>query len=345
MEDKKHILVTGGAGYIGSHTVVELAKAGYIPVILDDFRNSKHFIIGNLQQIVGHEVLITEAACQDEKTLRSIFEKYGFYGVIHFAADKAVGESVLNPVKYYDNNLNSLLSVLKMMQEFKTPNLVFSSSCSVYGNPKGEKGKTAVFEGLTDLRPESPYGNTKLICEQIIRSWIAINPSCNAALLRYFNPIGAHPSGLIGEFPQGIPNNLVPYITQTASGVREKLVVFGNDYNTIDGTCVRDYIHVCDLAAAHVKSIAWLEKQPNPGKAEIFNIGTGKGSSVLEIISAFEKCTGKPLNWEFGPRRSGDVAEIYANTQKAETELAWKSQFSVDDAIQDAWRWENKSPK
>lgn len=344
MENSKHILVTGGAGYIGSHTVVELVNAGYEPVILDDFRNAKSFIIENIQTILGRDIELVNAACQDEGNLRKTFQKYNFQGVIHFAADKAVGESVKNPLKYYDNNLSGLISILKMMEEFKTPSLVFSSSCSVYGNPILAEGVHGVDESIIELDPESPYANTKLICEQIIQDWAASNPVCKSTLLRYFNPIGAHNSGLIGELPQGIPNNLLPYITQTAVGIRKSLTVFGNNYSTSDGTCIRDYIHVTDLAVAHVKAIDWLEKQIS-GIVEIFNVGTGKGSSVLEVIDIFEKATNQKLNWEFGPRREGDVQEIFANPAKIEKILGWKSQFTVADAILDAWNWENKRPK
>lgn len=340
MENTKYILVTGGAGYIGAHTVVELLASGYVPVILDDFRNTKTSVIQKLEEITGKEMILIHAACQDAEQLSHAFKKYQFQGVIHFAADKAVGESVHNPLKYYDNNLNSLITVLRMMEKYKTKNLVFSSSCSVYGDPKNASQKSEVTETSDHLFPASPYGNTKLISEQIIKQWIAATPSSNATLLRYFNPIGAHVSGLIGELPQGIPNNLLPYITQTASGIREKLTVFGNDYNTADGTCVRDYIHVTDLAIAHVKAIQWLEKQTE-GTVEIFNVGTGKGSSVLEIIQAFEHVTGNQLNWEFGPRREGDVSEIYANVHKVESEFNWKAKFNIQDAIEDAWRWEN----
>lgn len=343
MEEGKYILVTGGAGYIGSHTVTELIKSGYSPVILDDFRNSRKVVLKRLEEVVKQPLIVIDAACQDEDLLRKTFEKYHFQGVIHFAADKAVGESVHNPLKYYDNNLRSLISILKIMEEFKTPNLVFSSSCSVYGNPKNSGEKAVVTEDSVHLHPDSPYGNTKLISEQIIRHWIDSNPGSNVTLLRYFNPIGAHASGLIGEFPQGIPNNLLPFITQTASGIREKLIVFGKDYDTADGTCVRDYIHVTDLANAHVKAIQWLEAQPI-GKIEIFNVGTGKGTSVLEMIVAFEKVTGKALNWEFGPRRGGDVPEIFANASKTEREFNWKAQFTIQEAIQDAWKWENNMP-
>jgi UDP-glucose 4-epimerase len=344
MENSKYILVTGGAGYIGSHTVVELVNAGFEPVILDDFRNAKSFIIENIQTILGRKIELINAACQDENNLRSIFQKYKFQGVIHFAADKAVGESVKNPLKYYDNNLSGLISILKMMDEFKTPSLVFSSSCSVYGNPSLPEGVQGVDESIKELNPESPYANTKLICEQIVQDWIASNPNSKATLLRYFNPIGAHKSGLIGELPQGIPNNLLPYITQTAVGIRKSLTVFGNDYSTEDGTCIRDYIHVSDLAVAHVKAIDWLGNQ-NVGTVEIFNVGTGKGSSVLEVIDIFEKTTNQKLNWEFGPRREGDVQEIFANPAKIESSFGWKAQFDVEDAILDAWNWEIKRPK
>jgi len=341
MENRKYILVTGGAGYIGSHTVVELIRSGYIPVILDDFRNAERNVKERLEQITGQPILMIDAACQDTDKLRAVFSQYKFQGVVHFAADKAVGESVQDPLKYYDNNFNSLISVLRMMQEFGTRSLVFSSSCTVYGNPRNGTGHTEVTEASPLFQPESPYGYTKLVAEQIIRDWIAVNPVNNVILLRYFNPAGAHPSGLIGELPQGIPNNLLPYITQTALGIREKLTVFGSDYETADGTCVRDFIHVCDLADAHVKALDWLEKQEG-GCLEVFNIGTGTGTSVLEIIHAFESVTGVPLNWEFGARRKGDVAEIYANVAKALEILGWHAKFTVEDAIRDAWHWENK---
>lgn len=342
MENKKHVLVTGGAGYIGSHTVVELIESGFTPIVLDDFRNSESFVISNVSRIMGQEIEVVDAACQAIETLDALFQKYQFEGVIHFAADKAVGESVQNPLKYYDNNINGLLSVLKMMEKYKTKSLVFSSSCSVYGNPVN--GSDAIVETIERLAPESPYGNTKLICEQIIRHWIAANPISNAVLLRYFNPIGAHHSGLIGELPQGIPNNLLPFITQTAIGIRKSLTVFGNDYQTVDGTCVRDYIHVSDLAKAHVNALQWSEKQV-VGTVEPFNVGTGKGTSVLEMISTFEKVTGISLPWQFGPRRSGDVQEIFADPSKIEKAFGWKAQFTVEDAIRDAWNWEQNRIK
>lgn len=343
-EIQKYILVTGGAGYIGSHTVVELINAGFTPVILDDFRNSQRFIPERLEKLIGQAITCVDAACQDLKVLEELFAKYQFEGVIHFAADKAVGESVQDPLKYYDNNLSSLISILRMMQKYETKSLVFSSSCTVYGNPKSTTGKSIVTEDSVHLNPDSPYGNTKLIGEQILIDWVVSNPKSNVALLRYFNPIGAHPSGEIGELPQGIPNNLLPYITQTGVGIREQLTVFGKDYDTHDGTCIRDYIHVCDLAEAHVAAIRWLNNQTKSG-VEIFNIGTGNGTSVLEMIQAFEKVTQKPLNWIYGPKRKGDIPEIFANPTKAKDILEWKSKYSIFQAIEDAWRWENNRPK
>lgn len=343
-KNQKHILVTGGAGFIGSHTVVELINAGYTPVIIDDFRNSERFIPQRVEKLTNQSITFVDAACQDIAVLDDLFAKFNFQGVIHFAADKAVGESVQDPLKYYDNNLSSLISVLRMMEKYKTKSLVFSSSCTVYGNPKSTSGKAVVTEDSIHLNPDSPYGNTKLIGEQMLIEWVASNKNSNVALLRYFNPIGAHPSGEIGELPQGIPNNLLPYITQTAVGIREKLTVFGNDYDTQDGTCVRDYIHVCDLANAHVSAINWLNEQKESG-VEIFNIGTGKGTSVLEMVQAFEKITNKPLNWEYGPKRGGDIPEIFANPIKAKEVLHWESKYSIYQAIEDAWKWENNRPQ
>ena len=342
--NQKHILVTGGAGYIGSHTVVELVKAGFTPVIIDDFRNSKRFIPQRVEKLTNQSITFVDAACQNTAVLDELFSKYKFEGVIHFAADKAVGESVQDPLKYYDNNLSSLISVLRMMEKHETKSLVFSSSCTVYGNPLSTSGKSVVTEDSVHLNPDSPYGNTKLIGERMLIEWAAANGKSNVALLRYFNPIGAHASGEIGELPQGIPNNLLPYITQTGVGIREQLTIFGQDYDTEDGTCIRDYIHVCDLADAHVSAIKWLKNQDKPG-VEIFNIGTGKGTSVLEMVKAFEKVSEKALNWTYGPKRKGDVPEIFANPTKAKEMLQWESKFTVYQAIEDAWRWENNRPK
>lgn len=334
---EKYILVTGGAGYIGSHTVVSLVENGFTPIILDDFRNANRVVVDGLTKILGKTPEIIESDVCDDEALRTIFQKYKFKGVIHFAAHKAVGESVLEPLKYYQNNLQGLVNVLSKMIAFNVQNFVFSSSCTVYGEPKGIKEMTE--ESPKNL-PNSPYGWTKWIGEQIIEDTFRSNPQLKMMNLRYFNPVGAHKSLLIGEFPLGKPNNLLPYITQTAIGKLEKLTVFGNDYPTTDGTCIRDYIHVVDLAAAHVKAISFLESQT--GCLETINVGTGKGSSVLEIIQAFEKETGQKLNWAFGPRREGDVTEIFANATKAKNVLGWKANLTIKDAVIDAWNWEKK---
>jgi UDP-glucose 4-epimerase len=334
---EKYILVTGGAGYIGSHTVVSLVENGYKPVILDDFRNANRIVINGLKQIIGYHPEIVEIDVCDDNGLRTVFEKYNFDGVIHFAAYKAVGESVQDPLKYYQNNLQGLVNVLSKMIEFNVKNFVFSSSCTVYGEPVGI---TEMTEESPKNLPNSPYGWTKWIGEQIIEDTFKANPQLKFMSLRYFNPVGAHKSLLIGEFPIGKPNNLLPYITQTAIGKQERLTVFGNDYATVDGTCIRDYIHVVDLAFAHVKAISFLESQLSC--LEIINIGTGKGSSVLEIIQAFEKETGQKLNWVFGPRREGDVTEVYANASKAKNVLGWEAKQTIKDAVIDAWNWEKR---
>ena len=328
----KKILVTGGAGYIGSHTVVELINEGYEPVIVDNFSNSSAEMLNRLESLTGKSVLFHEGDCCNAEFLNQLFRQHQFYGVIHFAAYKAVGESVENPIKYYENNLGSLVSVLKTMKEFGVEHFVFSSSCTVYGNPESSK---CVYETTPLGVPNSPYGWTKFMGEQIVND-ITQSTQIKSVLLRYFNPIGAHPSGLIGEFPQGTPNNIVPYITQTMAGIRESLTVFGSDYETPDGTCIRDYIHVVDLAKAHILALAHNSKN-NP---EIFNLGTGTGTSVLELIQAFEEVTTKKLNWNFGPRRAGDVTEIYANTEKASSELGWTAKYNVKEALADSWRWE-----
>jgi len=326
------ILVTGGVGYIGSHTVVELINEGYEPVIIDNFSNSNAEMLKRLESLTGKSLLFHEGDCCDIAFLKQVFRAHTFEGVIHFAAFKAVGESVENPIKYYENNLGSLVSILKTMQEFGVKQFVFSSSCTVYGNPENSK---CVYETTPLGVPNSPYGWTKFMGEQIVKDIVASN-KIKAVLLRYFNPIGAHSSGMIGEFPQGTPNNIVPYITQTMVGIRESLTVFGSDYETPDGTCIRDYIHVVDLAKAHILALSHTS-EINP---EIFNLGTGTGTSVLELIQAFEEVTNKKLNWNFGPRRAGDVTEIYANTEKAASELGWNSKYNVKDALADAWRWE-----
>ena len=332
----KYVLVTGGAGYIGSHTVVALVENGYTPIILDDFRNANRIVVDGLTKILGFLPEIIEVDVCDDNALRAIFQKYSFEGIIHFAAYKAVGESVQNPLKYYQNNLSGLINVLNKMLEFGIKNLVFSSSCTVYGEPKKIK---EVSEDSPKNLPSSPYGYTKWIGEQIMEDTFLAHPELCLINLRYFNPVGAHKSSFIGEFPLGKPSNLLPFVTQTAVGKQDFLTVFGNDYPTRDGTCIRDYIHVADLAEAHVKALAFLEDNKK-GCLEAVNIGTGKGTSVLEIISCFEEVSKCKLNWSFGPKREGDVVEIFANCDKASNLLGWKSKLSINDAVIDAWKWE-----
>ncbi len=338
MNDVKHILVTGGAGYIGSHTVVELYENGYIPVIVDDFRNSHLSVINGLEKITGQKIIYRKLDVCDYKAFEKVFIEFSFVGAIHFAAYKAVGESVQSPLKYYKNNLLALINCLELAEKYHVENIVFSSSCTVYGEPTGVKTVTEE----SKIQPaSSPYGNSKQIGEEIIDDLIKSGSSLKILKLRYFNPVGAHETGLIGELPIGKPTNLLPFVTQTAIGKLDELTVFGNDYNTPDGTCIRDYIHVCDLALAHVKSIEWLENQPN-SLSDSINIGTGKGTSVLEIIHTFEKVSESSLNWKFGDRRDGDIEEIYANVDKSWKLLKWKPTKTVKDAIFDAWNWELK---
>lgn len=341
MLNEKFILVTGGAGYIGSHTVVELYSNGYTPIILDDFRNSNKTAIEGIENITGKKVQLHEIDICDSVLLEHIFQTYKIEGIIHFAAYKAVGESVVEPLKYYRNNILGLLNILELSDKYNVRPFVFSSSCTVYGEPKGLK---EVKESTPLSKPSSPYGNTKLIGEQILNDFFVSQPTAKILNLRYFNPIGAHPSSLIGELPFGKPNNLLPYITQTATGKLKELVVHGNDYPTKDGSCVRDYIHVCDLAKAHVKALNYLENQTQ-GLIDAVNIGTGKGKTVLEVIEAFESISGSKLNWRFGPRRAGDVDEIYANSAKSHELLHWQADYSFEEAIKHAWLWENKLRK
>jgi len=331
-----NILVTGGAGYIGSHTVVELAKNGYNPIIVDDFRNSRHFIIERLNELTGKEISHFSIDLCDKRQLFTELKHLDVRGIIHFASNKAVAESVQNPLKYYSNNIHGLVNILEWSIEKSIENFIFSSSCTVYGEPENSK---EVSETMACSTPSSPYGHTKIIGEQIIETLYKNYQSHNFLSLRYFNPIGAHPTGLIGELPLNRPNNLLPFITQTAIGKLAKLTVFGNDYPTPDGTCIRDYIHVVDLAIAHVKGLDLLFKQ-QLNKVEFINIGMGKGHSVLEIIKTFEHETGENLNWSFGKRRPGDIAEIYANTQKAYELLKWLPQRTIQEAVRDAWNWE-----
>jgi UDP-glucose 4-epimerase len=337
----KTILVTGGAGYIGSHTIVKLVENGYTPIILDDFSNSDKLVLERLETITNQSIKLVEGSILDELKLADLFDLHPIEGVIHFAAFKAVGESVSEPLKYYENNITGLINILKICNLRNVSNFVFSSSCTVYGEPKGV---TNVSESSLKQLPNSPYGFTKWMGEQILEDLSKVGDFWKIMALRYFNPIGAHPSGLIGELPLGKPNNLLPFITQTAKGKWEKLTVFGNDYPTTDGTCIRDYLHVMDLADAHVSALNYLFEQQSSG-LEYVNIGTGKGTSVLEMIQLFEKVTGLKLPYEIGPKRAGDVTEIFAVADKAKKLLNWEAQLSIEQAIIDAWNWEQKLEK
>ncbi|MBD2754537.1 UDP-glucose 4-epimerase GalE [Spirosoma validum] len=332
------ILVTGGAGFIGSHTVVSLVNAGYEPIIIDDFSNSQRSVLSGLRSILGHDVRCYPVDCNDEAEMTSIFQKEKPIGVIHFAAYKAVGESVAQPLKYYRNNLDSLLLLLELMQAFKVPHLVFSSSCTVYGQPE----QLPVTEETPRLPAQSPYGNTKAIGEDIIRDAVRAKIPVKALALRYFNPIGAHPSAEIGELPLGVPANLVPFITQTAAGIRPSLTVYGDDYSTPDGTCIRDYIDVMDLADAHVQAVKKLIDTDVESLYDVINIGTGRGETVLNIIKTFEDVTGVKVNYTIGPRRTGDVEKVYADVTKANTVLNWTAQRSLADSLRDAWKWQQR---
>lgn len=337
MNNSKHILVTGGAGYIGSHTVVELINQGYVPVIADDFRNSEERIISGIEKITEVSPQTHRIDVTDLGALEYLFQKYSFIGVIHFAAYKAVGESVASPIKYYENNLLSLINCIKLCDKYGVKNVVFSSSCTVYGEPD-----QALVDEQSALKPaNSPYGATKQMSELILQDVVRSKADLKVLSLRYFNPIGAHPSGEIGELPIGAPSNLVPYITQTAIGKLAELTVFGDDYDTEDGSCVRDFIHVMDLANAHLKGLEWLSNQEGQ-LFDVVNLGTGKGASVLEIIHTFEKVNDISLNWKFGKRRDGDVSQIYADASKAKQQLNWVAQKSLEDSMRDAWIWEQK---
>jgi len=332
------IIVTGGAGFIGSHTVVDLISNGYEPVLLDDFSNSERFIVDRLAAICGREIRCHEIDCGDRAEVARVFEEEGpIAGVIHFAASKAVGESQEKPLHYYGNNLGSLITILEVMTDYGVSDLVFSSSCTVYGQPE----VLPVTEDTPIAEPASVYGATKQICEQILRDTVASGAPLRATLLRYFNPIGAHPSGQIGELPLGDPQNLMPVILQSAAGLRGPVQIYGGDWSTPDGSCIRDYIHVLDLAAAHVKSLAWMERQSESSLLQILNVGTGRGVSVLEALAAFERATGQAVEFNIGSRREGDIEQIYASVEKAERVLGWKASRSLDDALRDAWRWQS----
>lgn len=332
------ILVTGGLGFIGSHTVVELQNEGFDVVVIDDLSNSSLDVLNGIEAITGKKPEFEKIDLREKQAVKNFFVKYpDVTGVIHFAASKAVGESVENPLLYYENNIGSLVYLLQELQKKQESHFIFSSSCTVYGQAE----KMPITEEAPIQGAMSPYGNTKQIGEEIIKD-VAKVSGINSVLLRYFNPVGAHPSVNIGELPLGVPLNLVPFITQTAIGIREQLSVFGNDYQTTDGTCVRDYIHVVDLAKAHVTALQRLIDKKNAEKVEVFNLGTGKGNSVLEVINAFEKVSGQKLNYKIVDRRAGDVTEAYADTTKANNVLGWKAELSLDDALASAWKWEQK---
>ncbi len=342
----KTVLVTGGAGYIGSHACVELTEAGYDVIVVDNLSNSQMEAIRRVEKITGKAVVFYQADVRDKQALSEIFQQHKIDAVIHFAGLKAVGESCQQPVAYYHNNIVSTLVLVETMAQFKVPHLVFSSSATVYGDPKS----VPITEDFP-LQATNPYGRTKLFIEEILRDLSQADVLNSAetpwkiALLRYFNPVGAHRSGLIGESPNGIPNNLMPYLSQVAIGKLEKLSVFGDDYATRDGTGVRDYIHVVDLAQGHVKALDYLLAQAADERVcEAFNLGTGQGNSVLEMIETFQSATGQTVNYQIVGRRSGDIAECYANTDLAEKKLGWKAQKNLHDMMTDTWRWQTKNP-
>lgn len=332
-KQSKKVLVTGGLGFIGSHTVTDLHSKGYTPIIVDNLDNSYIKTLGSLETICGTKLSFYNGDCSNKDVLRTIAEREGpIWGCIHFAANKAVGESVENPLKYYRNNIGTLVSLLEESKNLGFEKFVFSSSCTVYGQPD----VLPVDETAPIKIAESPYGYTKQVCERIISDFTATENNIAFTLLRYFNPIGAHPSAKIGEWPIGTPNNLVPFITQSAIGKRGALQVYGNDYNTVDGSCIRDYIHVMDLATAHILA---LEKTDQKA-LETYNVGTGKGSSVLEVIQAFEAVSGQKLDYSIADRRSGDVEKVYADPSKIKSELGWKPQYGLEDSLLHAWQWE-----
>ena len=333
---KETVLVSGGAGYIGSHTTVALIEAGYDVVIIDNLSNSDIGAVEGVRKITGVDVPFEQVDCCDKEALRAVFKKYDFNSVIHFAAYKAVGESVEKPLKYYSNNLGSFVNILELMQEEGRSNVLFSSSATVYGEPD----ELPVTETSPRKPATSPYCNTKQMCEDILRDTVAAGVGVKGIALRYFNPMGAHPSALIGELPRGVPNILVPFITQTAAGVRECLSIFGDDYPTPDGTCIRDYIDVVDLAAAHVAAIGRLVEGKNKKDYEVFNVGTGRGVSVMELVEAFERVNGLKLNYRIAGRRAGDAVSVWADTALANEELGWKAVRSLDETLAAAWAWE-----
>ncbi len=335
---KECVLVAGGAGYIGTHTTVELIEAGYDVVIADNLSNSEMQAVEGVRQITGRDIPFVQVDCDDKNALAAVFDAYEFDSVIHFAASKAVGESVEKPLLYYRNNILSLLNMLELMHEKGVRNIVFSSSCTVYGQPD----TLPVTEQTPRQSATSPYGNTKQICEDILRDTTAAYPELYGIALRYFNPIGAHPSALIGELPKGVPGNLVPFITPTAAGIRPCLSVFGDDYDTPDGSAIRDYIDVVDLARAHVVAVSRMIERKSKANYEFFNIGTGEGRSVLELVAAFEKATGVKVPHKIVGRRAGDIEKIWADTTFANRELGWKAERPIEETLASAWAWEKR---
>ena len=337
--NKGRILVTGGTGYIGSHTTVELINAGYSVVIIDNLSNSNKDVLKGIEAITGVSPEFVEADCTDIQALKSLFDKYpDIKGIINFAASKAVGESMEKPILYYRNNLNTLMNLLDLMPEYGVKGIVFSSSCTVYGEPD----ENPVTEKAPIKKATSPYGNTKQISEEIITDVINSGAPFKSVILRYFNPVGAHPSAEIGELPNGVPQNLIPYLTQTAIGIRKELSVFGNDYNTPDGSCIRDFINVVDLAKAHVIAVQRMLEDKSESKIEIFNLGTGVGLSVLELIDAFERATGVKVPHKIVGRRAGDIEKVWANPKYANEVLGWKAESTIEDTMRSAWAWQKK---
>ncbi len=338
---KETVLVTGGTGFIGSHTTVELQQAGYEVVIVDNLSNSSASVVDGIEKITGIRPAFEQVDCCDYANLEAVFRKYpNIKGIIHFAASKAVGESVQIPLVYYRNNLNSLINLLELMPKYDVKGIIFSSSCTVYGQPDPE------FLPVTEQAPikkaESPYGNTKQVNEEIIQDYVNSGAKIKSIILRYFNPIGSHPTSIIGEMPNGVPMNLIPYLTQAAIGIREFLTVFGDDYNTPDGSCIRDYIYVVDLAKAQVAAMARILDGKSEEDVEVFNIGTGHGVSVLELINSFERATGVKLPYKVGPRRGGDIEAIWGNVDKANKMLGWSADTPLDDILLSAWNWQKR---
>ena len=333
------VLVTGGAGYIGSHTAVALHEAGFMPVLVDNLHNSKASAVDGVRAIVGENIPFEAVDICDKAALEALFGRHDFVGVLHFAAHKAVGESMAKPAMYAANNVGGLGVLLEVASAHDVDNIVFSSSCTVYGEPED----MPVAESAPFQRAESPYGWTKQACERVLEDHAAARSAAHVALLRYFNPIGAHPSANIGELPLGVPNNLIPFLTQAVSGIRKALTVFGGDYDTPDGTCIRDYLHVMDLAEAHVAALQWCLDQPDDRSViRPFNLGTGKGASVLEVIQGFERATGQRVPYTMGDRREGDVVAIWADPSRAADELGWRTTRSLETSLADAWRWQEK---